>query len=53
MLTTGHVVFREMFASVDKLEVVQILCVEQPVLPLFCLKASQSAIISLWRSGPV
>ncbi len=39
--------------SVDKLEAVPILCVEQPVLPLFCMNASQSAIISLWRSVPV
>ncbi len=42
MLTTGHVVFREMFASVDKLEAVSILCVERLVLPLFCMNASQS-----------
>ena len=52
-LTTGHVVFCEMFASVDKLEDVPILCVEQLVLPLFWMNASQSVIITLWRSGPV
>ena len=43
----------QMFVSVDKLEAVPILCVEQPVLPLFCMSASQSIIISLWRSVPV
>ena len=53
MLTTGNVVFCEMDVSVDKLAAVPILCVEQPVLPLFCMNASQSAIISLWRSVPV
>ena len=37
----------------DKLAAVPILCVEQLVLPLFCINASQSAIISLWRSVPV
>ena len=26
---------------------------EQPVLSLFCMNASQSTVISLWRSGPV
>ncbi len=50
MLTTSHVVFREMFASADKLEAVPILCVEWLVLPLFCMNASQSAIIFLWRN---
>ncbi len=45
--------FGEMYVSVDKLEAVPILCVEQLVLPLLCMNASQSAIISLWRSGPV
>ena len=40
MLTTGHVVFCEMFVSVEKLEAVPILCVEQLVLPLFCMNAS-------------
>ena len=39
--------------SVNKLAAVPILCVEQPVLPLFCMNASQSVIISLWRSVPV
>ncbi len=39
--------------SVDKLAAVPILCVEQLVSPLFCMNASQSAIISLWRSVPV
>ena len=39
---------RQMFVSDDKLE-----AVEQPVLSLFCMNASQSTIISLWRSGPV
>ena len=53
MLTTGHVVLGEMFASVDKLEAVPILCVERLVLPLFHMNASQSTIISLWRSVPV
>ena len=53
MLTTGHVVFCKMYVSVDKLVAVPILCVEQLVLPLFCVTASQSAIISLWRSVPV
>ena len=53
MLTTGHVVFCEMYVSVDKLAAVPILCVKQPVLPLVCMNASQSAIISLWRSVPV
>ena len=47
MLTTGHVAFCEMYVSVDKLE-----AVEQPVLSLFCMNASQSVIFSLWRSGP-
>ena len=47
-LTTGHVVVCQMFVSDDKLE-----AVEQPVLSLFCMNASQSTIISLWRSGPV
>ncbi len=37
MLTTGHVVFHEMFVSVDKLEAVPILCVSA----LFCMNASQ------------
>ncbi len=46
MLITGHVVFCQMFASVDKLEAVPILCAEQLVLPLFCMNASQSVIIS-------
>ncbi len=53
MLTTGHVVFCEMYVSVDKLEAVPILHVEQLVLHVFCMNASQSAIISLWRSGPI
>ena len=53
MLTTGHVVLCEMFVSVDKLAAVPILCVEQLVFPLFCMNASQSAIISLWISVPV
>ena len=53
MLKTGHVVFCQMFVSVDKLEAVTILCVEQSVLSLFCMNASQSTVISLWRSGPV
>ena len=53
MLTTGHVVFCKMYVSVDKLAAVPISCVDQLVLPLFCMNASQSAIISLWRSGPV
>ena len=53
MLTTGHVVFFAMYVSVDKLVAVPILCVEQLVLPLFCMNASQSTIISLWRSVPV
>ena len=53
MLTTGHVVICQMFVSDDNLEAVPILCVEQLVLPLFCMNASQSAIISLWRSVPV
>jgi len=47
-LTTGQVLVCQMFVSDDKLE-----AVEQPVLPLFCMNASQSTIISLWRSGPV
>ncbi len=34
----------EMFASVDKLEAVAILCVEQLVSSLSCMNASQSAI---------
>ena len=38
----------QMFVSDDKLE-----AVEQPVLSLFCMNASQNTIISLWRSGPV
>ena len=37
----------------DKLEAVPILCVERLVLPLFCMNASQSAKIFLWRSVPV
>ncbi len=53
MLTTSRVVVREMFAGVDKLEVVPILCVERLVLPLFCMNESQSAIISVWRNVPV
>ena len=53
MLKTGHVVFCEMEVSVDKLAAVPLLRVEQPVLPLFCMSASQSIIISLWRSVPV
>ena len=53
MLTTVHVVVCHMFVSVDKLEAVPILCVERLVLPLFCMNASQSVIMSLWRSGPV
>ena len=48
MLTTGHVVVWQMFVSDDKRE-----AVEQPVLSLFCMNASQSTIISLWRSVPV
>ena len=47
MLTTGHVVFCEMFANVDKLEAVPVLCVEHLVLPLFCMNAFQSVIFSL------
>ena len=47
-LTTGHVVVCQMFVSDDKLE-----AVEQPVLSLFCMNASQSTIISLCRSVPV
>ena len=46
MLTTGHVVFCEMFVSVDKLEAVPILFVEQLVSSLFCINASQNDIIS-------
>ena len=53
MLTTGHVVFCEMFASVDNLEASPILCVERLVVPLRCMNASQNVIISLWRSGLV
>ena len=53
MLTTDHVVFCEIDVSVDKLAAVPILCVEQLVLSLFCMNASQSAIISLWSSVPV
>ena len=53
MLTTGHVVVCPMFVSVNKFEAVPILCVERLVLSLFCMNASQSVIISLWRSGPV
>ena len=53
MLTPGHVVFCKMFVSVDKLAAVPILFVEQLVLPLVCMNASQSAIISLLRSVPV
>ena len=47
------VLFCEMYVSVDKLVAVPILCVKQLVLPLFCMNASQSTIISLWRSVPV
>ena len=47
MLTTGHVVFCKKYVSGDKLAAVPILCVEQLVLPLFCMNALQSAIISL------
>ncbi len=39
--------------SVDKLEAVLMLCVEQLVSSLFCMDATQSVIISLWRSVPV
>ena len=53
MLTKSHVVCCEMDVSVDKFAAVPILYVEQPVLPLFCMNASQSVIISLWRSVPV
>ncbi len=53
MLTAGHVVFCEMYVRVDKLVALPILCVEQLVLLLFCMNASQSVIISLWRSVPV
>ena len=53
MLTTDHVVFCEIDVSVDKLAAVPILCVKQLVLPLFFMNASQSTIISLWRSVPV
>ena len=53
LLTAGHVVFCKMYVSVDKLAAVPMLCVEQPVLPLFCMSASQSVIVSLWRSVPV
>ncbi len=52
MLTTDHVVFL-WFMWVDKLGTVPILCVEQLVSPLFCMNASHSVIISLWRYGPV
>ncbi len=52
MLTTGHVVVCQMIASVDKLEALPILCVEQLELPLFCMNASQSVKISLWRTVP-
>ena len=45
--------FCEMYVSVDKLAAELILCVEQLVLPLFCMNASQSAIISLWRTVPI
>ncbi len=38
---------------VDKLVALPILCVQQLVSPLFCMNASQSAIISLWRYVPV
>ena len=48
MLTTVPVVVFQMLVSDDKLE-----AVEQPVLSLFCMNASQSVIISWWRSGPV
>ena len=34
-VTTGHVVFHEIFVSVNKLEAVPILCVEWLVSPLF------------------
>ncbi len=34
--------------SVDKLAAVPILCEEQLVSSLFCMNASQSAILSLW-----
>ncbi len=53
MLTTGHVVFLCDSVSVDKLEIVPMLCVEWHVSSLFCINASQSAIISLWRTVPV
>ena len=53
MLTTGHVALCKMYVSVDKLAAVPISCVEQLVLPLFCMNTFHSIIISLWRSVPV
>ncbi len=53
MLATGHVVFCEMDVSVDKLAAVPILCVEWLVSSLCFMNASQSVIISLWRTVPV
>ncbi len=53
MLTTGHAVFCEMYVIVDKLAAVPISCVEQLVLPLFCMNSFQSIIIFLWISVPV
>ena len=52
MLTTGRVVF-VISVSDDNLEAVPIFCIEWLVLSLFCMNASQSVIISLWRSVPV
>ncbi len=53
MLTTSHVAFSVISVSVNKLEAVPILCVKRLVLPLFSMNASQSVIISLWRTVPV
>ncbi len=53
MLTTGHVVFCEMYVSVlTSLQLYHIMC-RAACMPLFCMNASQSTIISLWRSVPV
>ena len=43
----NYVVFCEMDVSVDKLEAVAILCVEQLVSSLFCINSLQSVIVSL------
>ncbi len=42
-----------MFVSVDKLEAVPILCEEQLVSSLFFINASESVIISVWRTAPI